>query len=236
MADEINFLDILTLSKIGPDTVVEKFSSVTNSSFFDASNILGGLKIKGLIDFTTSFPGQSVVHVTDAGVATLAEAEEKSKSSELDQLDLEILLQLSKGKRTLTDLGGAVNIRARDLGMHLYKLMEQQFISSTLKNGGIDITLTEKGFLSVKAQPGTGASSVQPSGRTPKEPAAAAGPTVASAQSQSGQQVNASPPPQNLDYLDKIIAGRKRKKTMMIIAVVIVVIVVAVVAIKFLGI
>ena len=237
MADEINFLDILTLSKIEPDTVVEKFSSITNSSFFDASNILGGLKIKGLIDFTTSFPGQSVVHITDSGKALLAEANEKAKETQLDQLDQEMLLQLSRGKRTLADLSGAVNIRTRDLAIHLYKLMQQQFLSSTLKNGGVEITLTEKGFLNVRSQPVAAqvqqpAASATPGTAAPQQGATPPG----AAPSQSGQPAAAGAKPgQNLDYLDKIIADRKRKRTLTIVAVVVVVVIIVVfVAINFL--
>ncbi|MEM0149773.1 MAG: hypothetical protein QXW10_02665 [Candidatus Micrarchaeaceae archaeon] len=150
MAEDLNFVDLVALSRIKPDTVVEKFGGMINSSFFDASNILGSLKQKGLIDFTTSFPGQSAITVTDQGKQVLQESEERAKS-DFDMLDLTIITQLSGGKRGLPDLGSAVNVRQRDLAMHLFKLASQQYISYDIRNGNIDIALTEKGFLQVKS-------------------------------------------------------------------------------------
>jgi len=150
MAEDLNFIDLVALSRIKPDTTVEKFGGIINSSFFDASNILGSLKQKGLIDFTTSFPGQSAITVTDQGKQVLQESDERAKS-DFDMLDLAIMTQLSGGKRGLTDLGGAVNVRQRDLAMHLFKLSAQQYVSYDIRNGNIDITLTEKGFLQVKS-------------------------------------------------------------------------------------
>jgi hypothetical protein len=153
MTDEITFLDLMALSKIGPDTVVEKFGSVINSSFFDASNFLGGLKIKGLVDFTTSFPGQSTIVVTDAGKHLLQDVEEKSKIA-ADPLDIEILGQLSRGKRSLTDLSGAINVAQLDLATHLYRLVKQDYAMATFRNATLDMVLTEKGFMTTKtAQP-----------------------------------------------------------------------------------
>jgi hypothetical protein len=240
MSDEINFLDLLTLSKVGPDTVVEKFSSITNSSFFDASNILGALKIKGMIDFTTSFPGQSVVHVTDAGTQLLAEAVEKAREP-FDQLDDEIIFQLSRGKRSLTDISGAVNIRGRDLAMHLYKLMVQQYVSAAMKNGSVDISLTEKGFLNARKEP--------PGKQTEPEQAAAQ-PVQAAQPANVQQQAQKTPASQavaqpaakkvaekkpEMDYISKIIAQRKKKKQLTMVAVVAVIVVVVVLAFYFLN-
>ncbi|MGC8669879.1 MAG: hypothetical protein ACP5TL_01865 [Candidatus Micrarchaeia archaeon] len=150
MVEDLNFIDLVALSRIKPDTVVEKFGGIINSSFFDASNILGSLKQKGLIDFTTAFPGQSSITITDLGKQTLQESEEKAKE-DFDALDFAIITQLSGGKRGLADLGGAVNVRQKDLAMHLYKLSEQQYVSYSIRNGNIDISLTEKGFLQVKS-------------------------------------------------------------------------------------
>lgn len=149
MPDEINFVDLVALSRITPDTVFEKFGGLINSSYFDASNILGTLKQKKLVEFTNAFPGQSAVSVTDLGKAALMEAEGKAKE-DFDHLDQEIITQLSKGKRALTDLGGAVNVRPKDLAMHLNKLVQQQYASYQIRNGEVSISLTEKGFLQVK--------------------------------------------------------------------------------------
>ena len=149
MTDEINFLDLTSLKRINDTTVVEKFGGLINSSFFDASNILGTLKLKGLIDFTTAVPGQNAIKVTEHGKQLVAEAAEKAKLP-FDPLDLSILTQLSAGKRTLNDLHSATNISPHDLAMHLNKLTEQQFATVDIRNGALSVTLTEKGFMQVK--------------------------------------------------------------------------------------
>jgi hypothetical protein len=150
MAEEINFLDLAALSKISPDTVVEKYGGLINSSFFDASNILGTLKLKGLIDFSTIFAGQNAIKVTGAGKQLLDEASAKAAGT-FDELDFAIISQLSASKRTLQELTGLVNLRPTDLALHIYKLVQQQYVSYTIRNGNLDITLTEKGFLQAKA-------------------------------------------------------------------------------------
>lgn len=222
MTDEITFLDLLTLSKIGPDTVVEKFSNITNSSFFEASNILGGLKIKGVIDFTTSFPGQSTVNVTSEGKELLDEAEKKA-TEPFDPLDAGVLFQLSKGNRSLTDLGGALNIRPKDLALHLYKLTMQQYVQSVLKNNGVDLMLTEKGYLN--ADTTSKQQGPQPAAKpAASEAAKAAQPPAAAAQEQ---------PPEGGNYLEKIIASRKRKQRLTMVAVLVAVVVVVVVLVVF---
>ena len=146
MAEEINLLDLIALSRITPDLVVEKFGSKINSSFFDASNILGNLRIKGLIDFTANFPGQSAITITEAGKQLLGDAEQKGKEP-FDPVDYAILLQLKAGKRSYIDIGSAVNLRPRDLAMHIYKLGQQQYSVYEIRNGSVDVMLTEKGLM-----------------------------------------------------------------------------------------
>ncbi len=150
MVDEPNFIDLFALTKITPQTVVEKFGTSINSSFFDASNILGGLKIKGLIDFTTIFGGQNSVAITDLGHKLLDEASSKANMP-LDHLDIAILVQLSGGKRSVNDLTNTLNITPKDMSMHLYKLMQQSFLSSEFRNGILNLMLSEKGFMQAKA-------------------------------------------------------------------------------------
>jgi predicted transcriptional regulator len=149
MLDTITFVDLVALSRITPESTTEKFGGLINSSFFDASNILGNLKQRGLIDFVTSFPSQSAITITDQGKQLLAEAQERA-ASPFDTLDMEILVQLSKGNRKLEDLSAEVNVTAKDLAVHLYKMAQQQFISYELRNGNMSVMLTEKGFLRVK--------------------------------------------------------------------------------------
>ncbi len=149
MADEINFMDLMALKKLSPDSVVEKFGGLVNSSFFDASNMLGSLKIKGLVDFTTAVPGQNHIEITDIGKQLLNDAEAKA-ALPFDQLDLEILKNLSGGKRSMNDITSALNIRPKDLAMHINKLSVNQFMNAEFRNGNIDLMLTEKGFMQAK--------------------------------------------------------------------------------------
>ncbi|MEM3245615.1 MAG: hypothetical protein QXN16_02505, partial [Candidatus Micrarchaeaceae archaeon] len=66
MANEPSFVDIFALTKITPGMVTDKFGPALNSSFFDASNILGGLKIKGLADFSASLSDNEII-ITETG-------------------------------------------------------------------------------------------------------------------------------------------------------------------------
>lgn len=142
-------MDLYALTKITPDSVVERFGSSINSSFFDASNILGGLKIKKLIDFTTLFGNQNAITITDEGKKLLDEANTRA-AEPFDHLDLTILTQLSKGSRSPNDLSTSMNITPKDLAMHIYKMEAQGFISAEFRNGNLGISLTEKGFIQAK--------------------------------------------------------------------------------------
>lgn len=227
MSDEINFVDIMALSKIGPDTVVEKFGGMINSSFFDASNILGALKIKGLIDFTTSFPGQSAITITELGKQLMNEGSNKAKEP-FDPLDFALLSQLSGGKKSLSDLSGAVNIRPRDMAMHLYKLMLLDYLTSTFRNGVLDIALTEKGFLQVKV----GMPKPQPPEAQPVQPSSTVQPVTGgteqtyAAQKEATQQtpVPAGQQPQQLSEVEKLISGSRKKKARRNITIVLIIV------------
>ncbi|MEM0087045.1 MAG: hypothetical protein QXD58_00420 [Candidatus Micrarchaeaceae archaeon] len=148
----VNFLDLACLTRIAPDTTVEKFGSVINSSFYDVANITGTLKQKGLVDFTSNYPGPNGLLITDAGKQLLAEADAKSTEA-FDEFDSEILRQLSGGKRLPDELAAALNINSKDLALRLYKLYKQEYIIFDIKNGVVELTLTEKGFLKVKGMP-----------------------------------------------------------------------------------
>jgi len=150
MPDEITFIDLACLLRIGQDTTLEKLGSAINASIFDASNIAGALKQKGLIDFTAYYPGPNTITVTDPGKALIAEAEAKS-GEKFDNLDDEVLKQLSGGKRMPIDMQNTLNIRPKDLALRIYKLYKQGFVIYELKSGGSEIMLTESGFLKAKA-------------------------------------------------------------------------------------
>jgi len=151
-SDDVDFMDLICITKITPDTVLEKFGGLINASFFDGSKVAGTLKQKGLIDFSASYPGPSKMLLTDDGKKLIDEANAKS-TEPFDDLDKTILAQLSGGRRNPSELGASLNLRPKDLALRLYKLSKQEYITYELKNGGIEIMLTEKGFLAIpKAQ------------------------------------------------------------------------------------
>ena len=78
MAEDVTFLDLAALIKIGSGAQLERLGSALNSSIFDASNIAGALKQKGLIEFTANYPGPNNIIVTEAGKALVAEADSRS--------------------------------------------------------------------------------------------------------------------------------------------------------------
>ncbi len=149
--EDVNFLDLVVLLKITPNMVLEKIGGMINASIFDASNLAGGLKQKGLIDFTATFPGPTTIQLTDAGKMLLTEADVKA-TEPFDKLDESILMQLSGGKRIPADLGSTLNLRSKDLALRLYKLDKQGFTTYEAKNGAVFIMLTEQGFLRAKVE------------------------------------------------------------------------------------
>ncbi len=188
MPNEINFIDLVMLRRIKPDTTVEKFGGLINSSFFDASNALGTLKIKGLVDFTTYVPGQNAITITAMGKQLLDESDTKAKMP-FDQLDLTILKQLSTGKRNLADLTTAVNLSTKDLAMHLNKLNDMAYLSADIRNGSLDISLTEKGFMQAKSgMPEQPQQPTSPSQQNPTSQAPQPVQQVHSSQAQAPQQ------------------------------------------------
>lgn len=150
MPDDITFTDLVAIIKIKPDTTVEKYGGLINSSLFDAANVLGTLSQKKLISFTTAMPGQNPIMLTEAGKNLIAEADTKAEG-EFDHLDLTILQQLQKGTNAPADIAKAINISPRDLAMHLYKLSKQGYSTYEFRSGIINMMLTEKGFAQAKA-------------------------------------------------------------------------------------
>lgn len=227
MLDNITFIDLTALMRITPDATVERFGGLINSSFFDASNILGTLKQKGLVDFVTQFPSQSAITVTEEGKKLIAEVQEKA-ATPFDELDHTILLQLSKGNRTLPDLTNNVNVTSKDLAVHLQKLSVQQYISFELRNGNMAINLTEKGFLLVKEGMPAGMAQQQ----TPTTPGQAQPGTGAPAKapaSQTNQGIKIPTTPEELMALEaKILTDQKTRSIAIFAVIIIVVIIVAI--------
>jgi len=181
MADEeiITFTDLACLLKVTPDTTLEKFGSTINASIYDAAQISGTLKQKGLIDFTAYYPGPNSMTITDAGKALKDEAEAKGAET-LDNLDEEILLQLSGGKRMPVELQSSLNLRPKDLALRIYKLSKQSYLGYELRNGNVELMLTEQGFLKAKAAQALAPAVSRPQG------AAGQGPQQGAAQATAG--------------------------------------------------
>ncbi|MEM0201240.1 MAG: hypothetical protein QXD23_02440 [Candidatus Micrarchaeaceae archaeon] len=151
MVDEINFLDLAVLMRIVPNTPLEKLGGLINSSIFDASNIAGTLKQKSLIEFSASYPGPNAMNITETGTALINEANGHSNDP-FDKLDETVLQQLSGGKRTPTELQTTLNLRPKDLAFRIYKETKQGFVTYEIKNGTVEIMLTEKGFLKANGE------------------------------------------------------------------------------------
>ncbi len=166
-AESVNFLELACVFKITQDTTLERFGGMINSSVFDAANITGGLKQKGLIDFTAYYPGPNSIVLTDTGKKLKEEVEAKS-AEPLDNLDEEILAQMSGGKRHPMELQNTLNIRAKDMALRLYKLFKQNFVSYELKSGSVELMLTEQGFLKAKV-PAHAPAQVQPQQQAPAQ-------------------------------------------------------------------
>ena len=149
MNDDINFSDLFALTKITSDSVVEKFGGIINSSFFDAANILGGLKLSGLIDFGTTLGSQNPIVITQGGKELLQQVSARANDP-FDKLDMSILNQLSNGKKSANDVTTSINVAHKDMTFHLYKLLMQGYISAEFRNGILNVMLTEKGFMQAK--------------------------------------------------------------------------------------
>ena len=92
VGNDVSFLDIACLLKITPDMTEEKFGGAINASYFDAANLVGTLKQKGLLDIQAGFPGPTSIALTDAAKGLLNDINVRS-SEPLDALDSEILRQ-----------------------------------------------------------------------------------------------------------------------------------------------
>lgn len=221
--EDVNFLDMACLMKIGPETVMEKFGGLINTSFFDASTIAGTLKQKDLIEFSNDFPGPNGIKVTAAGKALISEAEVKS-AEPFDMLDSSILQQMSGGKRLPFELANSLNIRGKDLAFRLYKLYKQNYIIYDLKNGGVELLLTEGGFLKVKDMPLSAAQSIG------VQKAQTAG-----AMNSIGKMLGGNAPPQQEQAAGTMQQGQKKGgsgKIMVIGIVIVLIVIIALYAVK----
>jgi DNA-binding MarR family transcriptional regulator len=144
---EITYLDVVLLRKIvrDPEAAIERFGSKINTSFFEAANMLGTLKVKGYVDLNPTIGGMSKITLNDDGRFVLSTCEDKAKEP-LDLLDDAILRSLASGIRTIDTLALRLNVTDRDLTYHLSKLELTGFVSSEVSAGKLTVQLTDKGF------------------------------------------------------------------------------------------
>ncbi|MEM4389059.1 MAG: hypothetical protein QXG98_00155 [Candidatus Micrarchaeia archaeon] len=142
--EELTFLDLAVLQRIDSESVVEKFGQKINSSFFDAANILGNLKLKGYITIESSL-GFSPIKLTEAGKEVLRLADEKNDGV-VGPLDAAILNTVGGGRRDAGRLATELNVRSSDLAFHLHKLVKMGLVDYTIRNGKVELMLTEQGF------------------------------------------------------------------------------------------
>ena len=145
MEDEFCYLDIVALKRIDTKTTIENFGTIVNLSFFEGANLLGSLKLRGLIEAESKFPGPSVVKVSKNGAKLIKMIDKVSKDS-LKEVDLAIIKSVRKGNRLEEELEEELVLSKKDIATHLNKLKEQEFIDFTVKNGKIFLSLTDKGF------------------------------------------------------------------------------------------
>jgi len=227
----VNFLDIACLLKINPDTTLEKLGGLINASVFDAANIAGTLKQKNLIEFGAEFPGPTGMQLTDVAKNLLNELNARS-TEPIDVLDVEILKQLSGGKRMPIELQNTLNLLPRDLAFRLYKLYKQNFISYNLKNGNVELMLTEQGFLKANesAKPAQQANAAPSIGQAANVQAQVQAPSTASQQQAQVAQAQAQAQQENQQQIQEIAQEMQKPKgaKMKYVAVLIVVIVLAI--------
>ncbi len=144
--EDLKILDLIILEKIHDnDTSVESFGPLINTSFFESANILGTLKVKGLITFEQSIGGKSKLDLTDKGQLVLTMAEEKAKNR-LDQLDQRILQLVSKGKTDSENIYSEITVIPEAITFHIHKLVKKGYINYYTRSSRVYLLLTEKGF------------------------------------------------------------------------------------------
>lgn len=142
--EEIEFMDLVVLHRIDADSTVEKFGSKINTSFFETANLLGTMKVKGLIDFQQTL-GHTPIVITEKGRYVLELADQKSRE-EFSDLDRSVLETIALGAVTPEDVKQIMHIRSDDLAYHLDKLYKKGYIDYTVRSAKITLMLTEKGF------------------------------------------------------------------------------------------
>lgn len=141
---DLEFIDIAVLKKIGPETTVEGFGSSISSTFFEAANLLGTLKLKGYIDIHSAV-GNSPVIISEKGKLLLNELDENAEN-ELTKADLAILANIRDGVKTPQDIESNLNLNSADVAYGIYKLWKKGLINYKVRNAKVELSLTTQGF------------------------------------------------------------------------------------------
>ncbi|BCS90866.1 MAG: hypothetical protein ARM1_0323 [Candidatus Micrarchaeota archaeon] len=145
------FNELIALTRINDEASVERFSSIMNMQYFDASNLLGSLKAKGLIDFSSiSLTNASKIDITESGKRFFEYALSES-TKDIDQLDIELIRRISNGTNDFNNLKKSLNIFETDLTLHLFKLFRKGYVNYSIADANNSyFTLTSSGFILLK--------------------------------------------------------------------------------------
>ncbi len=144
MSGDCEFIDIVALKRITPDTTVENFGPRISSSFFEAANLLGTLKLKGYIEIHSSV-GNSPVTLTERGRNLLKEAEDRSKK-DITKIDEAVLSRIKKGIKSPKQIAEILNVSNSAVAYSLYRMYKKGMIDYRIYNGHVEVMLTEDGF------------------------------------------------------------------------------------------
>jgi len=151
MDGDINFLDVILISRVDNETTLENYGGKINTSFFEAANLMGLLKVKGLVMFEQSIGGKSPVKLTDKAVTVLNLMKERSEEG-ITNLDKAILNAIADGATNHIAIESVVNVASFDVALHLYKLYTTSKIEYTISSGKLTIRLTEKGYSGISTK------------------------------------------------------------------------------------
>ncbi|MCX8205946.1 MAG: hypothetical protein N3H30_01825 [Candidatus Micrarchaeota archaeon] len=141
---EFDFMDVALLKRIDVETTVEGFGPKISSTFFEAANLLGALKIKGYVDIHSAI-GNSPVIVTEKGRALLRDLDLLAEEP-LTRVDLAVLGNIKGGLRDPKQIESMLNVSAADIARSIYRLNKKGLVDYRLKNAAVELMLTAQGF------------------------------------------------------------------------------------------
>ncbi|MEM2974730.1 MAG: hypothetical protein QW112_03875, partial [Candidatus Micrarchaeia archaeon] len=144
MPADLNFLDIVMLEKIQGEAIMDSFSGMIGTSFFETAEVMGKMKVKGIVDIIPTI-GKSIVKRTPTGEMVLKQADAKV-TEPLDELDYALMKTIASGVNEFGRIQEQINIRSEDIAYRIYKITKQGYVDYTIRNARTYLTLTESGF------------------------------------------------------------------------------------------